>query len=332
MATNRHATIRYQVLDRCFSNQYKEYYIDDLINECSKELNYFDGSERPISRRTIFNDINYMKSESGWNAPIEVVYRGRKASYRYSEPGFSINKSSLSKDDIDKLKETMFMFQRIKGIPSCEWMSEIITKLEDKFKLKGMEKSVLGYEQVEDYTGFDFFTDLFNYIVNRQVIDITYHPFEKEEEVMTIHPYYLKQYNNRWFLFGLNDERCAISNLALDRIIDIRISQIPYKENATIDFESFFDNVIGVTVKSLAIETIRLKFSKSWLPFVETKPLHRSQVVKDHDNGIVEISVIPNRELDSLLLSFGSKVEIIQPVWYRERIKNIILAIIANYI
>ena len=35
-----------------------------------------------------------------------------------------------------------------------------------------------------------------------------------------IHPYYLKQFNNRWFLFGLNDQYKTISNLALDRIID----------------------------------------------------------------------------------------------------------------
>lgn len=331
MATNRHASIRYQVLDRCFSNQYKEYYIDDLIEECSKELYYFDGVDKPISRRSIFNDINYMKSDSGWKAPIEAVYNGKKAYYRYSEPGFSINKASLSKDEVDELRETLLMFQRIKGMPNCEWMGDIINKMEDKLGLKGEQNSVLGYEQVENYTGFDYLTDLFNYIVNRQPVEISYQPFGKEEEKITIHPYYIKQYNNRWFLFGWNEGLGSISNLALDRILDIKTAAIEYKENTSIDFQKYFNDVVGVSVKAREPETIRLAASQDWLPFLETKPIHHSQIVKDRDAGIIEIRVIPNFELDALILSYGAKVKIVSPEWYKKKIIKKINDSLANY-
>lgn len=38
MPTNKHAIIRYQALDKCFSNRYRKYYIDDLIKVCNKAL------------------------------------------------------------------------------------------------------------------------------------------------------------------------------------------------------------------------------------------------------------------------------------------------------
>ena len=50
---------------------------------------------------------------------------------------------------------------------------------------------------------------------------VRYHPYNVASPTrVIIHPYYLKQYNNRWFLFGYNPEkRKSDWNLALDRII-----------------------------------------------------------------------------------------------------------------
>ena len=42
----------------------------------------------------------------------------------------------------------------------------------------------------------------------------------------------------------------------------------------------------------------------------------------DNDNYIVAIDVIPNRELESLILSFGDDVEVLEPLEFREQIAN----------
>jgi CHAT domain-containing protein len=48
---------------------------------------------------------------------------------------------------------------------------------------------------------------LYNAIYYKKVLQIQYQPFESDTPFdFTIHPHYLKQYNNRWFLFGLNNE------------------------------------------------------------------------------------------------------------------------------
>lgn len=38
MASNKHAQIRYKVLDDCFSNFRRKFYFDDLIERCNEAL------------------------------------------------------------------------------------------------------------------------------------------------------------------------------------------------------------------------------------------------------------------------------------------------------
>ena len=64
MPTNRHAQIRYTVLDRCFSNFNKEYTYQDLLNEVNKVLHEL-GTEG-IQLRQLQYDIAHMKSDAGY--------------------------------------------------------------------------------------------------------------------------------------------------------------------------------------------------------------------------------------------------------------------------
>ena len=121
MATNKHAMIRYQALDACFANRYKRFYIEDLIEACNKALQeFYISKEDPINdveyyvkKRTIFNDIAFMQSSEGWNAPIKRHYVGRKCYYRYEDDGFSINKKDFSEAELDKIDEALTIFERV---------------------------------------------------------------------------------------------------------------------------------------------------------------------------------------------------------------------------
>jgi hypothetical protein len=45
MATNKHAIIRYEALDRCFSNKGRKFFINDLIAYVSEAIKDYTGSE-----------------------------------------------------------------------------------------------------------------------------------------------------------------------------------------------------------------------------------------------------------------------------------------------
>ena len=324
MASNKHAIIRYQALDKCFSNWYKRFDIEALVQACNDALYQFTGVDEGVKKRQVYSDIAFMMSEQGWSVPLEKFKDGRTTYYRYSEKGYSINNQPLTDAEVGQLKEAMLMLTRFKGMPSFEWIEEIISRLEDKFHLVGNTDSVIGFEQNQYLKGLEFLSEIFNSIVNRQCLRILYNNFKGEEKVWIIYPYYLKQYNTRWFLFGMNNEYRNITNVPLDRIV--AIEQAPVEYIATdIDFEEYFDDIIGVTFpKDKDLVSVQLKFSESRFPYVTSKPIHWSQKVVDADNYIIEIDVIPNKELTALLLSYGSDVEVLAPECVRNDVKTII--------
>ena len=106
-------------------------------------------------------------------------------------------------------------------------------------------------------------------------------------------------------------------NYALDRIQQLSACQLNYR-SADSNFGTYFDSLIGVTIpeKSKGIETIRLYITAGRAPYVRTKPLHKSQrVVTDTDAGMeLELRLLINQELVTLLLSFGPDLRVISPI------------------
>lgn len=325
MASNKHAQIRYKVLDDCFSNFRRKFYFNDLLERCNEALREIYGSEHSgIKTRTLRSDISYMRDRAGEvGVEIEVLEDGNGKYYRYSERDFSIYKHGLAEEDLAQLKETIMMLQRFNGMPNFDWMSELVVKLEDKLNLRGGSQSVVGYDENKSYTGLDWFQDLFDAIINKIVLRITYATFTEVSYEWIIHPYYIKEYNNRWFLFGLNEENGVLYNIPLDRIEEIQQVNKEYIDSKD-NIEEYLEDVIGVSVYPVEKENIQLKFSKHRFPYIMTKALHNSQRIVDFDNHIIEISVIPNNELDALVLSFGKDVEVLSPTSYREKIQTII--------
>ena len=90
--------------------------------------------------------------------------------------------------------------------------------------------------------------------------------------------------------------------------------------------------MIGVTIpRKGQPETIKLQFSVHRYPYIIAKPIHSSMKIIDKDNRIISVDVIPNKELESLILSFGNDVEILEPEHLRNKIGNIIKSISDKY-
>ena len=329
MPINKNAFIRYQALDRCFRNPGRSYSIDDLVDECNKVLEESDPSTSGVKKRQVYKDINYMESGQGWSVPLERFKVGYKTYFRYSDLKFSINNQPLNQMEAEQLRSALMILSKFKGMPQFKWVNELLPKLKQSFSLTENDNEIMGFDDNIYLKGIEYISDLFNSIMNKQVIELTYQSFKANESISVIlHPYYLKQYNNRWFLFGLSDEYKNISVYALDRIKSIKKINTKYKLNKSINFEEYFEDIIGVTLPNeKKAEKILLKLTKEYAPYVVTKPLHGSQKEKKRcEDGslIVSIEVIPNHELMNLLLSMGTGVEVLKPESLRKEMGVIV--------
>jgi len=325
MAITKNALIRFQTLDRCFRNPGRRYYINDLLEECNKALIDFDHGSDGIKKRQLYQDLIFMESSQGWSIPLERIKDGRKTYFKYEDPKFSINSQPLNELEAEQLKSAMMVLQRFKGLPQFKWINEILPKLDQAFNFTEDTGGIISFDNNEFLKGLEFIDPLFNAILYKKVIRIKYQSFKNPEPVeMVFSPYHLKEYNNRWFLYGKDSSYDNVINIALDRIVAVEETDLPF-EICEIDFEEYFEDVLGVSFfPEQPIEKIFLRVAKSLWPYIETKPLHGSQKVISRKENYIDISLelILNYELEAQILQFGEKVEVLAPVDFRAKIAN----------
>lgn len=323
MPVNKNALLRYRILDRCFSDRHHYYDIEELVGKVNEA--FIDMYGKTVSLRQIRADISYMKDRVSYDAPIEAIpYDGKKCYYRYSDPDFSIFNSDLSNEEVEKLRTTIEMLGRFRGGPSNAWLEEVISNLEYRFGVKTNKENVVAFEQNELLKGLEFLGELIDSALNHQPLNILYRTFSGAERSSIIHPYHVKQFNNRWFLIGLlqGEHGNILTNKALDRIVKFSRANVDFIPNKDIDFNEFFKDVVGVTIPEdhPEVENVVLKFDAVRFPYVINKPIHHSQIVLDEKEHTIQLAVRPNKELEARIFSYGNQVEVLEPSWLREQI------------
>ena len=203
MPTNKNAQLRYKVLDRCFSNFKHKYTIDELIDEVNENLSDLTG--QIVSLRQIRDDIKYMRDRVSYNAPIKAypLGNGRQCYYRYENSDFSIFNNELSVEEVNDLRSTIDMLGRFRGTPANVWLEEVISNLEYRFNIKSNSENLISFENNEQLKGLEYLSDIIDMTVHHQPINMHYCSFKGKEQNVILHPYYVKQYNNRWFVLAI---------------------------------------------------------------------------------------------------------------------------------
>lgn len=323
MPRTKNALIRQRVLDRCLSSSLN-YSMQDLMNACNKELR--NQGEKPVTAsNTIREDLNQI-SMNYPDAKIIERRDGRRIYYSYEDKNYSIFNIPFKDEEVAQLTQTLMILSRFEGMPQFDWMDDFINRFKSSLKLSFTNAPIVGFDENIDLRGREHFAPLFSAISNKQVLSIAYKNFKKGAvENYTVHPYYLKQYNNRWFLFGLTEEVMRLSVLAFDRIEAINPVHRDYIPNEQIDFQEYFEDLIGVSHPyGEEPQKVVLKVAKELIPYIRTKPLHGTQreISSDENHVTIQIEVIINFELEQLILSHGEKLEVIVPETFREKIKE----------
>ena len=176
MAVTRNAWLRYKVLDRCLGNPGRKYTFEDLKHEIDAALIEIDPAYEGISVRQLRKDLQFLQSDAGYNAPIELIVDGRQRYYHYSER-FSIHQNPLNETEYKQLQQAISTLRNFEGRQEFEWMNEIGPIIEDKVGQLD-QKSIIGYDNNLDYSGADNIPVLYTSILNKRVLKFIYKPFK----------------------------------------------------------------------------------------------------------------------------------------------------------
>lgn len=331
MPVDKQVLLRYQVLNDCFRNPYREYDIDDLVDACSEAMRRKLDMTAGVSKRTVQNDIAALQLPPYSIRLDETFFRGKKRLYRYTDTNYSLPMYRMNDSERHKIQDAIYVLRAFEGEPLYDWARTVLMQVEGGL-LNETTKSVVSFQTNPDLKGLNLFNELLQAILSKRVLKITYAPFGKDPYQERIYPYHLKQYNDRWYLIAQAVGYDTLAHYALDRIEDFEEIQMKYKE-PDVDFEEYFDDVIGVTVPEGKPEDIVIKVAKKRYNYIKTKPLHMSQrVIEEGDDyAVISINVKLNNELEAHLLSFGSDVEVLTPTSFRARISEKIKIMNHNY-
>lgn len=320
MPANKNALLRYKTIDQCLRNTGRVWTLDDLINACSDALYEYTGKDDQVSRRTVQLDIQKMRSsELGYEAPIEV-YDNKY--YRYSDPDYSITNTPVSEADLRQMRDAVDVLKQLSGFTGFAGMEDIVGRLEDHISaVRHDRRPAIYFESNDRLKGLNFITPLYEAIVAKSPVRMTYQSFKAlQPHTYVFSPYILKEYRNRWFVFGRGERDRYVINLALDRIVAVEpAAGETFVEDSKFDPEVYFRDMVGVTKipGKMDRETlVRFWADANQVPYIETKPLHRSQMVverREDGSAIFQVNVCLNYELEKAIIEFGEGIKVLSP-------------------
>ena len=319
MKTKEYA-MREMVIDQCLGTG-REYTREELQTAVNKAL--VERGMQPVTAKiTILKDLDEMNEKF---YRIYKVYgivsekRGRYHYYRYRDGIDSIYNRELTAEEVEKLQEVRSLLQSLKGMPHLEWIDQMSVRFDQQ--IVGAGRTIARFE--EGTAGDNqFFEQLYNAINRKQPLTIEYGPFGKEMKERLIHPYYLIQYLRRWYLFAKIEGKEYVTCFSLDRIQSARDNkELEYRET-DIDFNHYFDDIVGVThpekgeVEHIVIE------GDSWSEYyLRTLPIHPLQQLESLGKAgcRVTMELMVNHELEREILSYGEHLSVIAPESLRQR-------------
>ena len=271
-----------------------------------------------ISKRLLQENLKELREKYGAEF-AENLSRGREKLWRYKDTNFSImHQASTDMEVIRKSIESLGLF---KGDPRYDMLRFYLIELENGISENA--SNFMSFDNNSEAKGLEFIEDIMNAIVHKYPLKMWYKPFTSAEEIKrNIHPYHLRQYNRRWYVFALPEEHDKIHNYPLDRIVKLEHLSKPYIESS-VDFDDYFEDIVGVSnYEESSVEKVVLKVSNKSIDYIRTKPLHWSQTelkkCSNDEGTVIQLKLKVNTELKMLLFSYSDAIEVLEPAWLRD--------------
>ncbi len=334
MSKNREAAIRYRVINNCLKNKFKRYPSkDELVEACCEALGVND-----ISYRTIEQDIYEMRYNEGLGFMAPIEYSRREKGYHYTDENYSIDKVPLNSEDVEAIQFASSIFEQFRGVEIFSEFSGAVDKLIESMNVSrhASEKEKLDFIQFDNpgyVKGGEHLHTFIKVIKEKTVVEMTYKKHNAEEKKYKFHPYFLKQFDDLWYVIGWVEGYASTRTFALDRVKSIELLTLGFEIEASFDREEYYKNVYGVTVDSEKVEEVLLRFTKEQGNYIKTIPVHSSQeILEDTEEGLlVRLTVKPNFELKTKVLGYGANVEVVAPNSFREKVAKDVEKMMKKY-
>ena len=275
------------------------------INDYYQYSSICEGDE--ILPRTFLRYKDYIEA----TFPCYIEYNARTGKYELHR-----HKALYGEDD--SLYDYLLSAYHIEG------MTELALKHREKILLSDAP------------TGVEYVQTILEAIDKKRGIECDYYSYNKKSvKHQTLIPYFLRTWENRWYLVAEPDNHHhGQSVFALERMDNIRLTgekMLPFKK---ITPEEYFDGCFGVNHSDdQKPERILIKVYSTQVEYIKALPIHESQkeIEATDEWSIFEYRIIPCFNFYQQLLWHRERVEVLEPKSVRDEMKRIIENMLNHY-
>jgi len=134
----------------------------------------------------------------------------------------------------------------------------------------------------------------------------------------------LKEYNAKWYVVGVFADSNEVRTFGLDRITNIKIADETFERTEQKRIAELFDLLIGLVYDMEDPATVEISVTPGQAKYFKKSPLHATQQIVSENEKEVVLSyfLVPNRELQRLILGFGSQVKVLKPKRFAAQISE----------
>ena len=169
---------------------------------------------------------------------------------------------------------------------------------------------------------------------NRKLV-LTYRKFGQEEPyTITVEPYAIKVFKQRWYLLAKNYKRSLPTIYALDRVLSLQETDELFEFPEDFSTERFFKDFYGVLCHAdEEVERIVIRAYPPLTHYLRTLPLHHSQkeLQSTPEYADFEFYLHPTFDFLQELFAQTHEVEVLEPLRLRNSMKEYLLKALKRY-
>ena len=220
----------------------------------------------------------------------------------------------------------------LEGNSFRSWLIDSYATLNQLQADKKLEKRI-SFEKIP--SGNKYLQILLQAMRQNCVVEITHQGFGRSHaSTFQVEPYHLKVYNRRWYLIGCSVYSEEIRTYALDRILNVKVTDTTFKLPESFDINEYFEGCVGIIADGdIDIECVVIKAYGWARKYLATLPIHDSQheIASDDESTTFEMTVRPTYDFLQTLLQQTDQIEVIEPQWVKDEICRFAENILSYY-
>ncbi|KXX70807.1 YafY family protein [Flammeovirga sp. SJP92] len=242
-----------------------------------------------------------------------------------AENNFSIFDSNVSASDLLYIRNLLKSVSIFKNSPLFTDESKRLEEINQKITRNISNEDPYIYFDQEEFYGKERMDTIVEYLEKKKDLEIRFETLSGKKSWLRVKPFFLKEWNNMWYLIGYSETDKKVRHLSVARIKEIRETpkiKTVVKNNG---HGSYYDYVWGIepqTTQKVMTIIFEIDTSKGIILQNKFNNTFRTEDTSNKKRKRLSFKAVNNQELKNFLLSLGGDVQILKPASLVKSIKK----------